>query len=90
MDNINTTVNELQELGTTLRIQLNQTRENLTEVRKSCNTDPDASAAGVCDKIPKGDQLKPVANFSKVSWTYSGLLRLVYTYGSEILLQYGI
>lgn len=70
LDNINTTVKELQDLGTTLRIQLNETRENLTEVRKSCYSDPGASAADVCDKIPNGDKLKPVADFSKVLCVY--------------------
>lgn len=66
LDNVNATVNELQELGSTLRNQLNETRENLTEVSKSCNADLDATASGLCKKIPKGDELKPVADFSKV------------------------
>ncbi|KAK3697039.1 hypothetical protein QZH41_012494, partial [Actinostola sp. cb2023] len=66
LDNVNETVNELQELGRTLRYRLNETRQNLTEVRKSCKADPGASAAGICDKIPAGDQLTPVADFSKV------------------------
>lgn len=64
LDNVNATVNELQELGSTLRNQLNETRENLTEVSKSCDLGP--TAPGLCKKIPKGDELKPVADFSKV------------------------
>jgi hypothetical protein len=66
MDNINVTVNELQDLGNTLRYQLDETRHNLTDIRSACYRDPGASAKGICGNITHEYMLAPEADYTKV------------------------
>lgn len=66
LDNINETVNELRELGDSLRNQLNVASQNLTDLKTSCQADPAASMLGICDNITDGLSLFPKADYRKV------------------------
>ncbi|XP_031551950.1 prominin-1-A-like isoform X2 [Actinia tenebrosa] len=66
LDNINETVNELQDLGDSLRHQLNVTRQNLTDLKTSCQADPGASMLGICDNLTDGLSLVPKADYTKI------------------------
>lgn len=68
--NVSDIVQKLRTLGQTLRVGLDEARNNLTGAKTDCTNDPPSVRAGACDKIPTGDDLQPEADYNKVTHCY--------------------
>ena len=62
------TAGELVELGRELRHQLQEARQNLTNLKTECDANIAAKNKGVCDKIAGGEALHAGADFTQVRW----------------------
>ena len=67
LKNVSDMVQKLRTLGQTLRVGLDEARNNLTGAKTDCTNDPPSVTAGACDKIPTGDDLQAEADYNKVT-----------------------
>lgn len=72
LHNVNTTVSELINLGTSLDAEIRVLRNNLTKARAICAKNNVTEVVGLCDRIPSGKSVNTMANFKKVSKIKTG------------------